>query len=231
MRLRNSFICFLLVLTYFSNIIAQTEIRRCSVKSIIGSVKIRRGAAANWIDARPNMPLKQNDAIRSFIESEAELETSEGTSLKVGENSTVEFVTFFGNSKLQNTKIKILNGTLLLNVTKLINTNSTFELETPTVTAAIQGTIVSFNISSENTQVKVYEGKVIVTPSGSTNGVELKDNQMAIVSKGQKEVEIEKLDEKLIVDSFKKSILTDTVFNIKKANPILRGKISTDSLH
>ena len=81
---------FLLFLTgTLASPFSQTASRRCAVKTMIGTVKIRRGGTVNWIDAKPRMTLKERDAVRTFIESEAELETSEGSLIKVGENSTL----------------------------------------------------------------------------------------------------------------------------------------------
>lgn len=193
-RFYSSTIASLLIIVFSFNIYAQSENRKCVIKSLIGTVKIRRGASVNWIDAKPNMPLKEKDAIRTLIESEVELETSEGSVIKIGENSTVEMAKFFGNNDVQNTKVKILSGSMITNVKKLVNTNSTFEFETPTATAAIRGTIVGLEVNKEKTQIKVFEGKVLVTPRGSKKGVELKENQMTAVTKNQKEITVEKLD-------------------------------------
>ncbi len=144
------------------------------------------------------MTLKENDAIRTLIESETELETSEGTIIKIGENTTVELSALKGNGAVQNTKLKILNGSILANVKKLVNTKSTFSFETPTATAAIRGTVVNFDVGSSKTVIKVFEGKVWVTPQGSTQGAELKDRQMTVVEKGQKSIVILDIPEDMI---------------------------------
>jgi hypothetical protein len=51
-------------------------------------------------------------------------------------------------------------------------------------------------VNKEQTKIKVYEGKVLVTPRGSRKSVELKKNQMGTVKKGKKEVAVEKFSEK-----------------------------------
>jgi hypothetical protein len=170
--------------------------RKCTIKQLVGTVKIRRGTSVKWSDARPKMPLKETDAIRTFVESEVELETTEGSTIKVGENTTVELTTLKGTAKEQNTSLKIMNGAIIANVKKLVSTGSSFEFETPTATAAIRGTVVGFEVNREQTRVKVYEGRVLVTPQGSKNGVELKPNQMGVVKKGGEQVAVEKFDEK-----------------------------------
>jgi len=172
------------------------ESRRCSIKQIVGSVKIRRGTSTTWSDARPKTPLKESDAVRTFMESEAELETSEGTIIKVGENTTIELAKLYGDADKQATSVKILNGAVLANVKKLVSTSSTFDFETPTATAAIRGTVVGFEVSKEMTKVKVYEGKVWVAPQGAKKGIEIQPNEMGVVKKGANQVSVEKLDSK-----------------------------------
>ena len=185
----------LLLLGFSSNLSAQVDSRKCTIKSLIGDVNIRRGTAVNWVDARPNMPLRENDAIRTLIESEILLETSEGTSLKVGENSTIEMAVFSAKGETQNTKIKILSGSLVSTVKKRLTIQSRFEFETPTATAAMSGAVLSFHVSNEGTLIKVYEGSVLVTSERLKSSVLLKENQMVSIKKSQKDITIQKLEE------------------------------------
>lgn len=213
---------YLICLILFLSIpYSYSQERKCSIKSLVGSVKIRKGSGAAWIDARPNMPLKEQDAVRTFVESEAELVTGEGSILKLGENSTFELSTLQSSGDAQNTKVKLLNGSLVSNVKKLVGTNSSFEFETPTATAAIRGTIVGLDVTNEKTLVKVYEGKVLVTPVGSTGSTELKPNQMASVVKGQKEIKVEQFEGKPPLPVSKTSDSTS----------VKEHKSSTDSTH
>lgn len=170
--------------------------RICTIKMLIGDVKIRRGSAAVWIDAKPRMRLAEKDAIRTFVESEAELETSEGSIIRIGENSTIELSSLQGGKDVQKTKVKILNGNVVSNIKKILNTKSSFDFETPTALASIRGTVVGFEVTGEKTRIKVYEGNVLVFPLGSNKGTELHDNQMTSVAKGQTSIEVTKLEEK-----------------------------------
>lgn len=68
--------------------------------------------------------------------------------------------------------------------------------ETPTAVASIRGTVVGFTVTGDRTQIKVYEGHVLVVPAGAKEGAEIKENQMATVARGQKTVNVEKLVEK-----------------------------------
>jgi hypothetical protein len=193
------------------NILAQTVARTGKIKSIVGTANIRRTGTINWVNARVNMPVKERDAVRTFIESELELETSEGTIVKLSENSTLELDKFSAKDNAENTTVKIMNGSIIANVKKLANSSSKFEFETPTATAAIRGTVVGFEVSKEKTTVKVYEGTVVVTPHGAKKGIEIKDNQMTSVIKGQKTITIEKLEQKPNVSREKQTGMTDTL--------------------
>jgi len=134
--------------------------RHATIQSMIGSVKVRKGDAAVWKDAKPKMSITEKDAIRTFVESQAEILTSEGSVIRLDENTTMEMATFNQNPNgSQTTKVAVLSGTLLSNVKKLINTGSKFEFETPTATASIRGTRVGLEVTSDKTSIKVYEGK------------------------------------------------------------------------
>jgi hypothetical protein len=199
--MHNSTFCSTFLLIFFIagfqfSASAQPTNRSSKIKSIVGTADIRRTGTINWVKARANMPIKERDALRTYIESELEIETSEGTIIKLGENSTLEIDKFNAKEQTENTRIKILNGNIIANVKKLVNTDSKFEFETPTATAAIRGTVVGFEVNKEKTVVKVFEGIVVVTPNGARKGVEIKENQMTSVAKGQKSVSIEKLEEK-----------------------------------
>jgi len=200
--------------------------RTCIIKSMLGSVKIRRGQSVNWLDARPAMSLKEQDAVRTFVESEATLQLSDGSILSVGENSTFELATFNQtSSSATNTKVRILNGSVVSNIQKLAGSASKFDFETPTATASIRGTKLGIDVSGEQTDIRVYEGKVFVAPAGTAVGRELKGNEMTSVKKGQRSIEILVLKEKPQPASGKPAAVPDSVAKV----PADSGKTASDS--
>lgn len=173
-----------------------SQSRTCTIKGLVGIVKMRRGENSAWIDAKTRMPLREKDAIRTFIESEVELETSEGSIMKIGENATLELSKLQERGTVQSTKVKVLSGSVVSNIKKLMDTRSNFDFETPTALASIRGTVLGLSVSGERTEIKVYEGRVLVIPAGAREGKELAGNQMASIVKGQKTFEILKLEER-----------------------------------
>lgn len=199
-------------LASFSVMGADVRDRGCKVKFIIGSVEVRSGAQVYWRPAKINMKLSSKDAVRTFVESSAEIETEEGTIIKVEENSTMELASVSENSKTNtsDTKVKMMSGKLWANVQKMTNSRSSFVFETPTATAAIRGTQLGLEVDKDGTKLKVYEGIVFVVPSGGGKGASVGANQQTIVKKGQKDVVIEKLKEEKKEDKGKDKQKTDT---------------------
>jgi FecR protein len=197
MKISRQSVLFSCILVALISVLSEAAERDAYLKSIIGSVKVRKGQSPIWKDGRPQMVIREKDAVRTFVESLAEIMTVEGTILKLDENTTLEISTLkeFGGGA-QSTKVKILNGTILANVKKLVNTESSFEFETPTAVASIRGTILGLDVTGDQTSIKVYEGEVIVKPHGSAAGVSVTTNQMVTVVKGQKTIKPEMISEK-----------------------------------
>jgi hypothetical protein len=175
---------------------AQESGRRAWIESLSGTVKVRHAGSTTWLDAKPNMPLKQKDALRTYVESEVVVATSEGSRMAMSENSTFEMSLFSNDSTGQTTRTKltIFNGSIMSDVKKLVTKESQFEFETPTATATIRGTRVGFDVTSEKTDVKVYEGSVFVAVKGTRTGAEVQSLQMTTVARGQR---------RLVVQEFK----------------------------
>jgi hypothetical protein len=216
------------ILVNVTAIISEGAEREAYLKSMIGSVKVRKGESPIWKDGRQQMVLREKDAVRTFVESQAEIMTAEGTVMKLDENTTMEMSIMkeFGGGT-QSTKVKVLNGTILANVKKLVNTGSSFEFETPTAVASIRGTTLGLDVTGDRTMIKVYEGEVMVKPRGSAMGVSIKTNQMVTVVKGQKTIKAETISEKDKNAVMPKEIVPDST-----ATPLrLTVTMPQDNLH
>jgi len=205
--------------------------REAYIKNIIGTVKVRKGQSPTWKDAMPNMVLKEKDAVRTYMESQVEIMTSEGSIIKLDENTTLEMSVLkeFGGGA-QSTKVKILNGTVLANVKKFVNTGSKFDFETPTAVASIRGTIVGFDVTKEKTVIKVYEGEVLVSPIGSTSSITLSADQKTTIAKGDKTIKAESISgkEKSSIQTPETPPVAPTVDTTKKDTAV-QQKIPIDS--
>jgi len=177
----------------------------CSVKGIVGDVKINRSkvrreeavgnnSAAGWRAVQLNMVLRERDVIQTSAQSEVRLETPDGSIVTLGENTTLEISSLKNTPKASNTKIKLVGGSMVTNVQKLVDKKSTFEIQTPTATAAVRGTIVELDVGKGGvTEIKVFDGKVLVAPAGSRKFVEIGDRQTVEVAPRQRKLVVKEV--------------------------------------
>jgi hypothetical protein len=164
----------------------------CAVKGIMGNVKVfgGRGNAdrdnvATWPDARLNMALRESYVIATLAESEARIETQNGSEVRLKENTVVEVAKLAGGTGV--TRLKVSDGSVVANVKKMMGAKGSFEMETPTSLAAIRGTTVELDSrKGAGTTVKTFDGTVQVTPVGNKSSTAVGHYNMTEVAPGQK---------------------------------------------
>ena len=162
------------------------------VTRLVGTVEVRSKAAASWRPARIGMTVKEQWDIRAFVESEAEVTFTDGTKLKIGENSVVTLSRMKTESggDVSLSTVKVLSGKVWGNVRKLTSSRSEFDFETPTAVASIRGTRLGIEVGKRRTTVDVYEGKVFVRRKNGRGSAMVTNNNRAIVEPGKKEVQV-----------------------------------------
>ncbi len=166
----------------------------CTVKGVMGTVKVfsardrskpDRNNVGTWPAARLGMALRESDVIATLAESEARIETPNGSEVRLRENTTAEVAKLAGGNGV--TKIKVNDGSVVANVKKMTGDKGAFELETPTSLAAIRGTTVELDSrKGSGTTVKTFDGTVQVAPAGSKNRTPVGNYEMTEVAPGQK---------------------------------------------
>jgi len=189
------------------------EGRVCTVSGVIGDAQVRyspnynkmrrepavaKGVVAapvsgsitwEWSKLRQGMAVGEKCEIKTGPESEARLETADGTILKVEENTQVEVAILQSVTKkvknsapetTVNAKFKVLYGSILGNVKKITHENPNVKFETPTATAAIRGTVIEVEVArNANTLIRAFEGTILVAPISKKNKyVEVGDGKM-----------------------------------------------------
>jgi len=155
----------------------------CTVKGIMGTVKVLRGKSER--PAQLNMVLKETDVIATSAESEVRIETPNGSEVRLRENTTVEVAKLADGAGV--TKLKVNDGSVVATVKKMTDGKGAFELETPTSLAAIRGTTVELDSrKGSGTTVKTFDGTVRVAPAGSKNYTAVGHYNMTEVAPGQK---------------------------------------------
>ncbi len=132
------------------------------IKRIEGKVSLLKKSATKWRDARVNMPLNVGDAVYAREESFVEIVYSSGAILRMNEETKIAIE----NANEKGVKTSTPVGNVWANMKKLVSSKKEFELESPTATAAIRGTVFHMNTDKDSsTDVSVYQGKVAVGPN------------------------------------------------------------------
>ena len=169
---------------------AQGGGRVCSVKGIMGSVKVLSAKdknadaddASTWADARLNMALYENDRVATLAESEVRLETPDGSAVRLKENTVLELAALTVKGGVTNTKLKLIDGKLVTNVKKITDGKSTFQFETPTTLAAVRGTSVEVESrKNRGTTIKTFDGTIEAGAAKSKNRAEVGNYRMVEV--------------------------------------------------
>ena len=143
------------------------------VSFYMGDVWFKKVDTEEWTGIALQQPLFTGDAVRTGAESRLEVKMGEeGILVRIDENAELEISTrSLQEWRGPGTKASLKSGRLWSNVQRLAADRENLTIETPTVLAAVRGTVFRIDIpDSITTMVRVYEGEVEVrdnpTPTG-----------------------------------------------------------------
>ena len=133
-----------------------------TISRIEGNGSVLRKGSTDWRPARPSMPLEIGDQIYTREESFVELRYQNGAVVRMDEKSKIT-IEYCADGTI---KSRSSIGAVWVNMKKLTTATKSFEVSSPTATAAIRGTIFELSSAKDSsTSVAVYDGKVAVGPT------------------------------------------------------------------
>jgi len=129
--------------------------------------------------------LREGDIVRTGSDGRAAIEYFDGSLTRLDYGATFSLVTL---ETLRNPaeSTVILGGQTAGNsynrVAELADAGSRFEVETPTATASVRGTVYALLVDEGSTKIAVVEG--LVTASGATGSVDVSAGKMVVVGPG-----------------------------------------------
>ena len=105
-----------------------------AISALVGEAMIKHDGDSVWVKVKMRGKVLENDAISVGAESQCEITLSGDKIVRLGEK-TVAVIT---EKTADQTKVKMLKGSLWINVKHLVNNNS-FDVSTSTAVAAIAG--------------------------------------------------------------------------------------------
>jgi hypothetical protein len=157
----------------------------CVLTELTGNIQLLQAGSNTWADAKLGMYLQAGDTINTGPNGTALLTFSDGSSVQLQINTELDLSELSANAQNGSTNISMaqLAGTTINRVAKLINTNSSYEISTPTGSAAVRGTEFTIQVLTDGTTATaVSEGTVWMTAQGVT--VSIGANQASVVNPG-----------------------------------------------
>jgi len=150
------------------------------------------GHARYWRQSNPQRKpvaegtlLSVGDTLETDRDGLVGLRWADGTRIKVGPDTTLVLRHSRADTlrKTEQTRVRLNWGQVWLRVRRIIRAGSKFEVETPTVVAAVRGTVFSVAVDRQgNTRISVLEGKVSL--DGAEGSVLVGDHTGALVAGG-----------------------------------------------
>ncbi|HVF85040.1 MAG TPA: FecR family protein [Abditibacteriaceae bacterium] len=144
-----------------------------------GTVQVRSGATQPFRELQPGGVIRTGDTIRSGADGTAEFRWADGTRLRLQPNSeiTIRRSSLSLKKRSQNSEFLLASGKIFVRIPQKLDAASRFEIDTPTATAKVRGTVFSIAANNGETKVAVWKGRVDVADA--------REEQVQAVPEGQ----------------------------------------------
>ncbi len=125
----------------------------------------RAAAAGDYKAVSTGAALAEGDRLRTGAASRLEVKLKDGSVLRMAERSELKLQSAtFGPKEKKRFDAKLFAGRLWAAVTRLVGTDSSFEVETTNAVAGVRGTRFAAAVEpGGDTTVRVYDGSVLVS--------------------------------------------------------------------
>lgn len=158
------------------------------VKFLIGKVEIMANGKTDWKRARMRQEVNSGDRIRTSLNSRIEIKMPDGSVIKINENTTfdVKEIKVASRDKEDSMSFTLWAGNIWAKFRKVVSNRQKRTIESPSAVVAIRGTTLDMNVDmSQNTLVRVFEGRVSVKSPLVAGEVFVCSNQQSTVEKGK----------------------------------------------
>lgn len=127
----------------------------------LGMVEVKSGDA-DWIRAKPKMPINEKDIVRTKAKSRCEITLTGGGKVRIGENSELEITAASVKPMAKDFGANLNKGNVWVAAKAAFGEKKSVAIRTPTAVAAIRGTKYRAKAGDDESSVLVYDGKVDV---------------------------------------------------------------------
>ena len=161
------------VLIFTGVSLAEETQKKATVGYLKGAVKITKKADNKPLPAKLGMTLVPGDKIETGVDSKVELKLEDGSTFRIGDNSSVVIEEMKQENGTDKSTMKIMFGRVWMNIKKTLDSNPMdSKIVTPKVTAAVKGTTYRADVDKDGeATVNVYDGTVAVAKDGRQEDV------------------------------------------------------------
>jgi uncharacterized protein YfaP (DUF2135 family) len=132
-----------------------------------GDVFLKKAGATTWDTAKVGMTLKPGDTIRAADGAKAEITFFDGSIIELTQDTQILISELSSGTGSTTIRIKQELGGTLSRVQKLVDQQTTFEVETPAAVAAVRGSVMTVTVDEQGvTVVTNLEGDIRATAQG-----------------------------------------------------------------
>ena len=155
--------------------------RLAQAQELKGLVEVQRQGRGNFQPLAPGATVAVGDVVRTGKNGEVEFAWADRTRWKLTPQTTltVQKASLDTAQHVESARFRLDAGKVFVRVVKLLAPASTFEVETPSAVAAVQGSVFSIAAVGEQTKVEVWKGDVQLTAVGGTKNT-VKSGQQAL---------------------------------------------------
>jgi hypothetical protein len=188
----------LIVATVLALVVLLVGAQMLAVVEMLAVVDERAGTAqvVRGDEARPaavGMVVRAGERLRTGSEGRVGLHWADGSRVEVGPDSelVIERCRLNKVRKRHTTHFRLNLGEIWIRLHGVLNPGSKFEVETPTIVAAVRGTIFGVKVFRDGTtRLEVYQGQVDILGDGIGQAVNSGERgQCALVGKGRFDVQ------------------------------------------
>lgn len=143
-----------LVLLFFLNTPGVCQEEAATIIYLRGQVKVQHPGEDSWVLAEEGMILKDNDKIKTFADSEAEIALDPALKNIVKLETETEVVL----QSLRTKKVYMPEGKVF-SIIESLSPDSSFEVRTPTAVAGVAGSGLSVETDGKRTEAGCFEDK------------------------------------------------------------------------
>ncbi len=172
MVLRLTLGMLILFMTLPGQLTAQTDLA-ASLEVLSAGVEIKRVNTETWVRINSESLVGVGDSIRTDATGEARITFFEdGTSTELTPNTEMRIVEFNGDGQKSTISLEVLAGITKQQVTELIDSGSSYDILTPTMSMTVRGTDFSVRVEdSGRSALLTAEGLVATSAAEETSDV------------------------------------------------------------